>query len=469
MWGKEVKRIHCIGIGGIGVSALAALLLKKGYEVSGSDLVENNNTKRLQALGAKIIIGHVPESIDGVDRVVYSSAISTDNPEFCAAKAAGIPLLRRGEVLAELMSQYEGIAIAGTHGKTTTSSLVSFLLLSAGLDPSFLIGGLLQDKNRPSQLGSGAHFVAEADESDASFLYMKPKFAVVTNIDADHLETYDGDFKKLQDAFLLFLQAIPADGAAIVCIDDPIIRNLLPKIKCRCLTYGFSEDADFQILDYHQEGLTSLFKVDCKDYAEPLPIEFTLPGKHNALNATAAVIIGSLLKVDDQRIKQGIANFPGVGRRFHCHGEMPVSDGLALAIEDYGHHPNEIKATLAAAKLAWPERRIVVVFQPHRFSRTRDLYQEFCTVLSDAHQLILLDIYTAGEKPIEGVSSERLLGDVSLEAESQPIYVSDIDHLPQALKKHCRRDDIVIFQGAGSVGSFARQLTEGFSDEVDHL
>jgi UDP-N-acetylmuramate--alanine ligase len=460
MWGNQVKRIHCIGIGGIGVSALAGLLLEKGYLVSGSDLNENKNTERLKNLGVNIMIGHAPENIKKVDKVIYSSAISVDNPELSTAKAAGIPLLQRGEALAEFMDCYDGIAISGTHGKTTTSGLASYLLLTAGLDPSFLVGGLLQDKNRPSQLGSGRYFVAEADESDASFLYMHPKFAVVTNIDADHLETYDGDFEVLKNSFLSFLQAIPEDGAAIVCIDDPVVRSLLPRINCRYITYGFDEDADFQINNYHQKGLTSTFSVKRQNDLPTLSLQFTLPGKHNALNATAAVVVGTLLKIEDAQLQKGIATFPGVGRRFHYHGEMPVSDGLALVIEDYGHHPNEIKATLAAAKLAWPDRRVVLVFQPHRYSRTRDLYQEFCSVLSDASQLILLDIYTAGEAPIEGISAENLFNDVMLKSKNKPIFVEDLKHLPEMLKKHCRRDDVVIFQGAGNVGSFAKELTE---------
>lgn len=455
------QHFHCIGIGGIGVSALAELLLAAGHEVSGSDISDSANTQRLQALGIPVMIGHRAENIVGADHIIYSSAIHGSNPEFVAAQQQKCSLVSRGRALADFVNtHYDGIAIAGTHGKTTTTSLVAHLLSVAGLDPSYAIGGILNNKNSPVQLGSGRHFVAEVDESDASFLYMHPRYAIVTNIDADHLETYDGHFAKLKASFLQFLNGVSPEGIAYLCADDAVVQELLPQVTCPVLTYGFDASAMVRATEYCQRGLISEFNLSMPGEAHPIPMQLNFPGQHNVQNALAAIALARQLGVSIEDIRTGLATFPGVGRRFHGHGSMRLAAGTATLIEDYGHHPREIKATLDAARRVWPQQRIVLVFQPHRYSRTRDLYAEFVDVLSQVDQLFLLDVYGAGEQPLPGVSSLTLLHDIAANARTAPVYVADLTELPSVLHHQLIDHDVVILQGAGNVGSAAKQLMQ---------
>lgn len=452
------KKIHCMGIGGIGVSAIAELLAKKGYEVTGSDIEENNNTRRLQQLGVNISMGHGSNNnITNADCVVYSSAISKDNTEYMAAVSAGIPLYKRGQMLAELMRDHYGIAVAGTHGKTTTSGLLAHTLLAGGMDPSYAVGGILNDLNSPAHLGKSQYFVAEADESDATLLFMNPNIIVITNIDEDHLETYKGDFNRLKDTFIEFIEKLPKDGKAVLCVDDPIIRELMPKIKRDVLTYGFSEDADYCAKDFLQSGIKSHF-LATRPNNSTLTVELNMPGHHNALNALATVAVADLVHLEDAALQDSLMNFPGVDRRFRCHGEMQLQKGHALVIEDYGHHPKEIQAMLDATHEAWPDRRLVLVFQPHRYTRTRDLMQEFADVLRKADVLVLLEIYSASEKPIVGVNGRTLCQAVESVSSVKPIFVPDLAHLPVTLKSILQDQDVVILQGAGSVGTVAVSL-----------
>ena len=401
MLDDQIKHVHCIGIGGIGVSALAELLLAQGCKVSGSDIKTNQNTERLKRLGAKIYIGHQAQNVADVEGVIYSSAITSLNPEYKEAEKRKIHLMSRGEALASFVNHYQPITIAGTHGKTTTTGLVSHILCHAGLDPSYVVGGILKDQSSPVRLGKGKYCVVEVDESDASFLFMQPVFSVVTNVDADHLETYGGDFSALQRCFLDYLATIPAHGMAVLCVDDPVVRHMIAKIKCHIKTYGFSEQADVRAYYFRQSGMMSLFNVHLAKKDISFPVTLSLPGQHNVENALAAIGIALELGVSVELIQAALATFPGVDRRFQGHGQMSVASGKAMVIEDYGHHPREIKATLDAAKMAWPQRRIVLVFQPHRYSRTRDLYREFIDVLKNADKLYLLDVYSAGEDPLE--------------------------------------------------------------------
>lgn len=455
------QHFHCIGIGGIGVSALAELLLAAGHEVSGSDISDSANTQRLQALGIPVMIGHRPENIVGADHIIYSSAIQGSNPELLAAQAQNCSLVSRGRALADFVNtHYDGIAIAGTHGKTTTTSLVAHLLLVAGLDPSYAIGGILNNKNSPVQLGSGRHFVAEVDESDASFLFMLPRYAIVTNIDADHLETYEGRFAKLKESFLQFLAGVSREGIAYLCVDDPVIRELLPQVQCPVITYGFHPSAMVRATHYRQQGLVSEFTVTMPSEQHPIPMRLNFPGEHNVQNALAAIALARQLGIGFEAIHRGLETFPGVGRRFYGHGQMRLAAGSATIIEDYGHHPREIRATLEAARRVWPHRRVVLVFQPHRYSRTRDLYAEFVDVLSQVDKLYLLDIYAAGEQPLSGICSLTLLHEVAAVSRDAPVYVADLSELPGVLHDQLIDQDVVILQGAGSVGSVAKRLMQ---------
>jgi UDP-N-acetylmuramate--alanine ligase len=468
----QKKHFHCIGIGGIGVSALAELLSAAGYRVTGSDIAASANTQRLEKLGIAVAIGHRPENIAGADHIIYSSAINQNNPEFTAAQSQQLVMWSRGQALAQFVDgAYEGIAIAGTHGKTTTTSLVAHVLSFAGLDPSYAIGGILNNKNSPVQLGKSPYFVAEVDESDASFLYMHPSYAIVTNIDADHLETYQGEFSELKQSFLRFINGVRASGQpgqpgqlgrAYLCVDDPVIAELLPQVTCDYLSYGFSEHAQLRALNYKQVGLVSEFDIqiatDGEDKKSYYSLRLNMPGWHNVQNALAAIAIGRQLGISMALICDALASFPGVGRRFHGHGQMRLRAGQALILEDYGHHPREISATLKAARQVWPERRIVLVFQPHRYSRTRDLYPEFIEVLTQADQLYLLDIYGAGEAPLANINSLGILHAVADAAKKAPVYVPDMALLPAMLREELCDQDVVILQGAGNIGSVAKLL-----------
>lgn len=453
----QKKHFHCIGIGGIGVSALAELLSAAGYRVTGSDIAASANTQRLETLGIPVAIGHRPENIAGADHIIYSSAINQNNPEFTAAKSQQLAMWSRGEALAHFVDEaFEGIAIAGTHGKTTTTSLIAHVLSYAGLDPSYAIGGILNNKNSPVQLGKSPYFVAEVDESDASFLYMHPQYAIVTNIDADHLETYQGEFSELKHSFLRFINGVRATGQAYLCVDDPVVRDILPQVTCPYFSYGFSEEAQLRALNYKQVGLVSEFDIEIKNAQYSLRLN--MPGWHNVQNALAAIAIGCQLGLSIALIREALASFPGVGRRFHGHGQMRLRAGQALILEDYGHHPREISATLKAARQVWPERRIVLVFQPHRYSRTRDLYPEFIDVLTQADKLYLLDIYSAGEMPLANINSLGILHAVADAAKKAPVYVPDMALLPAMLHEELYDQDVVILQGAGNIGSVAKLL-----------
>jgi UDP-N-acetylmuramate--alanine ligase len=453
----RIRHIHFVGIGGAGMGGIAEVLLTEGYAVSGSDLHENAMTIRLRSRGANIIIGHSEKNITGADVVVRSTAISDDNSELIAAKQARIPVVPRAVMLAELMRFRYGIAIAGTHGKTTTTSLVTSLLSEGKLDPTFVIGGLLNSAGTNAHLGDSPYLVAEADESDASFLYLQPMISVVTNIDADHMSTYDGDFSQLKKTFLNFLHHLPFYGLAVLCLDDPVIRELIPEISRPFVTYGFSEDADFRAVDFHQESVKNYFTVK-RPHQSDLSITLNLAGQHNALNALASIAVATELKISDEAICTALANFSGVGRRFQIRGNIDLGQGNAIVIDDYGHHPREIAVTLQAARTAWPSKRLVMAFQPHRYTRTRDLFEDFARVLSEVDVLLLLDIYPAGESPIAGADGRSLCRNIRQRGRVDPIFIERGESLSQALEGVLQKDDVLLLQGAGDIGSMAAKL-----------
>lgn len=456
---KHVKRIHFIGIGGAGMGGIAEVLLHQGYEVTGSDLSQNAIVKRLQNLGAAITQEHRAENIINADVVVISTAISQNNPELIAAKEARIPVIARAQMLADLMRGKHGIAIAGTHGKTTTTSLLASVLTEAGLDPTFVIGGLLKSTGTHAYLGKSPFFVAEADESDASFLYLYPEISIVTNIDADHMETYQNDFNHLRDTFIQFLHRLPFNGLAVVCIDDPVIREILPRIAKPILTYGFHPDADLRIVDFQPQGFQSHFTLKHAKDEKNLEITLNLPGTHNALNTAAVCGVAMSLGVPDNAIKNALEKFSGVGRRMQIYGELETAQGHVLLVDDYGHHPREIIATWSAIRQAWPNRRLVVVYQPHRYTRTRNLFKDFVEVLSQQpDQLILLDVYSAGETPIPGANGEALFHAIQQQSKTTPVFVPHIEELPNVLNQLLKNGDILLTQGAGSVGTIAPKI-----------
>lgn len=456
---RRVKRIHFVGIGGAGMGGIAEVLLNEGYQISGSDIGENQVVKRLTALGASIVIGHQAENVAQASVIVVSTAINSDNPELVAAKKLRIPVVRRAEMLAELMRFRHGIAIAGTHGKTTTTSLIASIFAQGQLDPTFVIGGLLNSAGTNARLGSSRYLVAEADESDASFLHLQPMVAVITNIDADHMETYQGDFEKLKDTYIEFLHNLPFYGLAVVCIDNPVVRELLPRISRQVITYGFSEDADVRAVNYQQNGAVSHFTVEVAGQ-EPLNMSVNLPGQHNVLNALAGVAVAKDEGVNDEAICQALSEFEGIGRRFETLTNFTTAAGNMVLVDDYGHHPSEVKATIIAMRQGWPDKRLVMIFQPHRFSRTRDLYEDFVEVLSEVDCLFLLDVYSAGETPISSADSKSLARSIRQRGQIEPVYVSDVAKLPQLLATQLQDNDMVITQGAGSIGAVARNLAD---------
>ncbi len=460
---RRIGSIHFIGIGGSGMSGIAEVLLNQGYLVSGSDLLESHSTRRLAELGVEIHIGHAEQNIAGADVVVISSAIADDNIEMLAARRAQLPIVPRAEMLAELMRYRHGIAVAGTHGKTTTTSLVASVFARAGLAPTFIIGGLLNSANANAQLGQGRYLVAEADESDASFLHLQPMVVVITNIDDDHMETYGGDFARLCSTFVEFVHNLPFYGLAVVCIDDDNIRSLLDEFHRPLLTYGFAEDADFRISQYRCEGLRSSFLLHYTNDAGPLHISLNVPGVHNALNAAAAFAVAYDEGIAPEEIVQALDGFAGVGRRFQVLDGVPVSEGAVTVVDDYGHHPTEVAATIAAARDCWPERRLVMLYQPHRYSRTRDLYEDFVRVLSGVDVLLLLDVYAAGEEPIPGVDGRNLSGSIRQRGAVDPIFVEQRDGLYEVLATVLCDGDVLMTQGAGDIGRIAAQLRQGDS------
>tara|TARA_R110001583_G_scaffold194860_1_gene367361 strand:+ start:17967 stop:19448 length:1482 start_codon:yes stop_codon:yes gene_type:complete len=454
---RRVKRIHFVGIGGAGMGGIAEVLLNEGYQISGSDIGENQVVKRLVKFGADITIGHASENVIGASVIVVSTAIDQNNPEIIAAKAERIPIVRRAEMLAELMRFRHGIAIAGTHGKTTTTSLIASIFAEGQLDPTFVIGGLLNSAGTNARLGSSRYLVAEADESDASFLHLQPMVSVITNIDEDHMETYQGDFEKLKDTYIEFLHNLPFYGLAVVCIDNPVVRELLPRISRQVITYGFSDDADIRAVNYQQDGGVSYFTVEIEGQP-PLKMSVNLPGQHNVLNALAGVAVAKDEGINDEAIYQALAEFAGIGRRFEQLGQLSTEAGNMVLVDDYGHHPSEVKATILAMRTGWPDKRLVMIFQPHRYSRMRDLYEDFVEVLSEVDCLFLLDVYSAGEAPIVSADSKSLTRSIRNRGQIEPIYVSDVDMLPALLAAQLQDNDMVITQGAGNIGVVARDL-----------
>ncbi|MYA36798.1 MAG: UDP-N-acetylmuramate--L-alanine ligase [Gammaproteobacteria bacterium] len=459
---RRIKTIHFIGIGGAGMCGIAEVLFNQGYAVTGSDLRPSTVTARLERMGVKIFTGHEAGNVSAADVVVYSSAVPDDNVELLATVQAGKPLIPRAEMLAELMRYRHAIAVAGTHGKTTTTSLVASVLAEGGLDPTFIIGGVLNSAESNARLGESRYLVAEADESDASFLHLQPLVAVVTNIEADHMATYGGDFESLKQYFVKFLHNLPFHGLAVLCIDDSAVREILPRISRPVITYGFSEQADYRITRLRQDRHRIEFEVSRPDGREPLSLELQMPGRHNALNATAAVAVASDEGVADAGIRRGIAGFSGVGRRFQQLGEFAVPGGIVNLIDDYGHHPTELEVTIAALRDGWPGRRLVMVFQPHRYSRTRDLFDDFVSVLSGVDALLLLEVYSAGEKPLPGADSQSLCESIRRQGKVDPVYVSEDRQLHDALAGLLRPGDIVLTQGAGNVGALAQNLAQNF-------
>jgi UDP-N-acetylmuramate--alanine ligase len=459
-WGR-IRHIHFVGIGGAGMGGIAEVLLNLGYAVSGSDLRENAVTRRLTGLGAQVFVGHAAGQVTDSDVVVISTAVAADNPEVVAARAARIPVVPRAEMLAELMRFRFGIAVAGTHGKTTTTSLTASLLAAGGLDPTFVIGGLLNSAGSHARLGEGRYLVAEADESDASFLYLAPMMAVVTNIDADHMATYGGDFDNLRQAFVEFLHHLPFYGLAVLCIDDPEVRALLPEISKPVLTYGFAaDDADVRGLDLTQQGAHTHFRVRRRQCEGELAITLNMPGAHNALNALAAIAVATELGVADAAIQSALAGFEGIGRRFQVYGELETTAGSVLLVDDYGHHPRELAATIEAARQAWPQRRLVLAFQPHRFSRTRDLFEDFVKVLSEVDVLLLLEVYAAGEQPQGGDDGRALCRAIRTRGQVDPVFVEEVEELAPTLQGVLRDGDVLLTLGAGSIGAAASQLPQ---------
>lgn len=462
----RIRRIHFIGIGGTGMSGIAEVLLNLGYLVSGSDQMANPTTQRLAERGARIFLGHAKAQVDGVEVVVVSTAIDRANPELVEALNRKIPVISRAEMLAELMRFRYGIAVAGTHGKTTTTSLCASVLAEAGLDPTFVIGGRLNSVGANAQLGQGNFLVAEADESDASFLHLQPMIAVVTNIDRDHMETYDGDYDRLKATFIEFLHHLPFYGLAVLCEDDPGVREILPAISKPFVTYGFGADADLRATDVRRVGLQSSFQVQSRRTHRSFDVVLNLPGRHNILNALSVIAVAEVLDIEPGVIQRALSQFRGIGRRFQLNGEVPIRGGALTLVDDYGHHPREIEATLDSARQAFPGRRLVMVFQPHRFTRTRDLFEDFVEVLSKADRLLLAEVYAAGERPIPGADGRSLARAIRLRGQIEPIFVAELSTLPDRLAALVEPGDVVLTLGAGNVGSLAADLHQALSDRL---
>lgn len=455
---NRVKNIHFVGIGGSGMSGIAEVLVNLNFNVSGSDIADGPVPERLRSVGIKVVIGHHTDNVENTDVVVVSSAIDATNPEVRAALERGIPVIPRAEMLGELMRFQQGIAVAGTHGKTTTTSLVAAILIAGGLDPTFVVGGLINSAGVNAKLGQGKYLVAEADESDASFLNLKPEMAVVTNIDEDHMVTYQGDLATLKRTFVAFLQNLPFYGLAVLCEDDLNVQSIRDQIHKPVITYGFDDNADFRAYEVSQSGTTMNFKVDRPGVADDLEVELAIPGDHNVLNALAAIAIASHLDVEDSAIQRGLAEFQGIGRRFQIFGDAVIGDKRVTLVDDYAHHPVELAATLGAAQGCWPDRRIIAVFQPHRYSRTYDLFDDFVQVLAEQQELLLCEVYPAGEQPISGATGKSLCQAIRVRGASNPIFVADLEELESILKPLVQDGDVILTMGAGSIGKAAKQL-----------
>ena len=455
---RRIRKVHFVGIGGAGMSGIAEVMHTLGYEVSGSDVVSNAVTQRLQSAGVKIFNAHAAEQVSNVDVVVTSTAIPANNPEVVAAREQRIPLVPRAEMLAELMRFSHGIAVAGTHGKTTTTSLVASVLAEGGLDPTYVIGGKLNSSATHARLGSGRYLVAEADESDASFLYLQPMISVVTNVDADHLPTYHGDFEQLRHAFVEFLHHLPFYGLAVVCVDDEEVRKLLPQITRPVLRYGIDQEADVRAMNVKAKGLQTEFDVTLPERDQVLHIILNMPGRHNVLNALAAISIAYELGVSDEHIQSALARFEGIGRRMQMYGSIKTANGEITLVDDYGHHPTEVAATLQAVRAGWPNKRLVVAFQPHRYTRTRDLFEDFSQVLAESDVLLLTEIYSAGEEHIAGADGRSLCAAIRARGKVNPVFVEDVEQLHDALSAVVQDGDLVLTLGAGSIGRVSSEL-----------
>jgi UDP-N-acetylmuramate--alanine ligase len=458
-----IRRIHFVGIGGAGMSGIAEVLLNQGYAISGSDLADSATLRRLAGLGIRTFVGHSPANLDQADAVVISTAVQQDNPEVLAAREKRIPVVPRAVMLAELMRLKQGIAIAGTHGKTTTTSLVASVLAEAGLDPTFVIGGRLNSAGVNARLGSGDYIVVEADESDASFLNLSPVMAVVTNIDADHMETYGHDFGRLKAAFVEFLHRMPFYGTAILCTDDPAVRDIVPLMSCPITSYGFQDDAQVRAVEVRAVGEQMHFTVQRRNGVTlpDLPVVLNLSGRHNVLNALSAIAVAAELDVPDAAVQKALAEFKGVGRRFQRYGDVPAPGGGSfMLIEDYGHHPVELAATLEAARGAFPGRRLVLAFQPHRYTRTRDCFEDFIKVITQFDAVLLAEVYAAGEEPIVAADGRALARALRVTGKVEPVFVDDIAHMPQAVLDNARAGDVVLCMGAGSIGAVPGKIIE---------
>lgn len=460
----KISHIHFIGIGGSGMSGIAEVLLNQGYVVSGSDIADNAVTRRLAALGARVVQGHAADNIAGADAVVTSTAVSADNPEVVRARERQIPIVPRAQMLAELMRIKQGVAVAGTHGKTTTTSLIASCLAEGGLDPTFVIGGRLNSAGANARLGTGEFLVAEADESDASFLFLSPVVSVVTNIDADHMDTYGHDFSKLKQAFVDFLNRLPFYGVAVLCADDANVRDIMPQVPKQIIRYGLDPNAQVRAENVRADGTRMIFDaVRVNGTTTRIPVELNLPGLHNVRNALAAIAVANEVGVSDDAIVRALGEFKGVGRRFTRHGEIALPAGGSFTlVDDYGHHPVEMAATLEAARGAYPGRRIVLAFQPHRYTRTRDCFEDFVRVLSGADAVVLTEVYAAGEAPIVAADGRALARALRVAGKVEPVFVEDINELPQTLLDTVRDGDVVLGMGAGSIG----QLPTKFAQDI---
>ncbi len=464
----NVEKIHFVGVGGTGMSGIAEVLANLGYQVSGSDIKKSAVTRRLQDRGVKVFFSHAEGNIEGVDVVVASTAVKKENSEIRGAALRRIPVIPRAEMLAELMRFRFGIAVAGTHGKTTTTSLVASILAEAGMDPTFVIGGRLNSAGTNAKLGTGRYLVAEADESDASFLYLQPMMSVVTNIDQDHMETYDGSYQRLKDTFIEFLHHLPFYGLAVLCLDDSGVREILPILSKPMTTYGVHADADVRAVDIEQDGMQTRFTVLRRGDYDPLPVVLNMPGWHNMLNALAAIAIATALDIGNDAIEKSLAEFKGIGRRFQINGDIELQGGSLTLVDDYGHHPRELAATLEALRQAWPQRRSVVVFQPHRYTRTRDLFEDFVDVLSTVDVLVMLEVYSAGEDPISNADGKTLCRAIRMRGQVEPVFVKNRGDLAKILAGIVLKDDVVLTMGAGNVGQIATELPQKLSEALHH-
>jgi UDP-N-acetylmuramate--alanine ligase len=460
---RRIKQVHFVGIGGSGMGGIAEVMVNLGYKVCGADMQQSVMTRKLNDLGATVFDKHAASNVDGADVVVMSSAVKENNPEVLAAREQRIPIVPRAEMLAELMRFRYGIAIAGTHGKTTTTSLVASILATANMDPTFIVGGRVNSFASHSKLGAGQYLVAEADESDASFLHLQPIMSVVTNIDSDHLSAYDGDFNNLQNAFLEFIHHLPFYGMTVLCVENETVKSLLPKIYRPYLTYGFEEDADYQIINVEMVGTQAKFELMRPGNELPISFILNLPGIHNVQNAVAAAIVALQLEVDEKYIQEAFLNFQGIARRFQVYSDTNINGKSIQLVDDYGHHPTELAATIKAAHEAYPKQRLVVLFQPHRYSRTRDLFDDFVRVLNDADALMLCEVYAANEEPIAGADSADLCRALRARGKLDPILVKDLSEIQTTLEHVIEDGDVLLTLGAGSVGGIAPALHESFA------